>query len=232
MLSFIIPTLNEEDTIKTLLGNLAPQLDKGDEIIIVDSFSKDRTVEHAKALGAKVIMQPKNGIGLAKTAGAKAAKNDVLVFLDADCVLSPGFADTVKKHFSDPKVKAVGGYGVYSSDSAIWRGIYNIYAYSVFQGARAYHGITGKFWMAANNVAYRKELFLSVGGYRSVICEDTDMMRRLAPSKDVRYDSKMRLALSDRRFKEKGFFRTVGLWGWSNIAATFGKGLCTDGYRE
>jgi len=232
MLSFIIPTLNEEDTIQTLLENLAPQLSKDDEIIIVDSFSKDRTVDIAQDLGAKVLMQPKNGIGLAKTAGARSAKNDIFVFLDADCILSPDFADTVKRYFSDPKVKAVGGYGVYSSDSAIWRGIYNIYAYSVFQGARAYHRVTGKFWMAANNVAYKRDMFFSVGGYRSVICEDTDMMRRLAPSRDVRYEPKMKLALSDRRFKEKGFFRTIGLWGWSNIAATFGKGLSTDGYRE
>jgi glycosyltransferase involved in cell wall biosynthesis len=232
MLSFIIPTLNEEKHIKPLLESLCPQLKGDDEIIIVDSFSKDRTVEHAKALGARVVMQQQSGIGLAKTAGAKAAKNDILVFLDADCVLAPDFAERIRKHFSDSKIKAVGGFGRYSSDSAVWGALYNIFAYGVFQSARVQHMISGKYWMAANNVAYRKDVFFSVGGFRSVICEDTDMMRRLAPSKDVRYDPKMKLTLSDRRFREKGFFRTVGLWGWSNIAASFGKGLGTDGYRE
>jgi len=232
MLTFIIPTLNEEENIRPLLEGLGKQLGQGDEVIVVDSYSKDRTVDIAQDLGAKVVMQPKEGIGLAKTAGARAAKNDIFVFLDADCILSPEFAKRIRDHFSDSKVKAVGGYGAYHSDSAIWKAIYNIFAYSVFLSARAQHMISGKYWIPANNAAYRRDVFFSVGGYRSVICEDTDMMRRLAPSRDVRYDSRMKLVLSDRRFREKGFFRTVALWGWSNIAATFGKGLRTEGYRE
>lgn len=232
MLTFIIPTLNEEENIRPLLEGLGKQLLHGDEVIVVDSYSRDRTVDIAQDLGAKVIIQPKEGIGLAKTAGARAAKNDIFVFLDADCVLSDDFALRVRDHFSDSKVKAVGGYGAYHSDSALWKAIYNTFAYAVFLSAKAQHMISGKYWIAANNAAYRRDVFFSVGGYRSVICEDTDMMKRLAPSRDVRYDSRMRLTLSDRRFREKGFFRTVALWGWSNIAATFGKGLSTEGYRE
>ena len=231
MLSFIIPTLNEEENIQNLLRSLKPQLRQEDEIIIVDSYSKDKTAETAKEHGAKVLMQPKSGIGLAKTAGAKSAKNDIFVFLDADCVMPSDFSERVREHFADPKVVAVGGLDLYHSDSWIWKTIYDTYSRGVFYSSKLMHALTGKYWIPANNCAFRKETFFSVGGYRSVVCEDTDMMLRLPPSRNVVYDGSLKLTLSDRRFKEAGFFKTVALWGWSNMVAFFGRGKSTEGYR-
>ena len=232
MLSFIIPTLNEEKYLGALLTGLNAQLDEGDEIIVVDSHSRDRTQEIAARHRAKILLQPKNGIGLAKTAGAKAAKNEIVVFMDADCAPSPDFAARIRTHFSDPKVLAVGGLDLYHSDSRFWKAVYNVYSRSCFHAARFTHALTGRYWMAANNCAFRKEHFFRAGGFRSVVCEDTDLVRRLPPSRDVVYDGGLVLTLSDRRFREHGFFRTVGFWGWSNIAAMMGKGLSTDGYRK
>ena len=42
MLSFIIPTYNEEKNLSALLVELKKQMQKEDEIIVVDSYSKDR----------------------------------------------------------------------------------------------------------------------------------------------------------------------------------------------
>ncbi|MFH1785245.1 MAG: glycosyltransferase [Candidatus Micrarchaeota archaeon] len=225
MLSFIIPTLNEEKNVERLLKNLVKQIDKKDEIIIVDSHSKDNTASVAKKYGAKVVLRPKQGVGLARTEGAKEAKNDVFVFFDCDCVLSPDFVQRLKKHFSNKDVPAVCGFDLYESDSKIWKFIYNLYSLKVFWLVRIIHLITGKYWIAANNCAMRKELFFKVGGYRSVIMEDTDFMHRAPPNRKVVYDFKLVATLSDRRFKEDGFFRTVALWIWSDICALFGKGI-------
>ncbi|MBI5355560.1 MAG: glycosyltransferase [Candidatus Aenigmarchaeota archaeon] len=232
MLSFIIPTLNEEKYIEPLLRSIKPQMTGNDEIIVVDSNSADKTVSIAEKYGAQVLQQPKNGIGLAKTAGAKTAKNDIFVFMDADCVPCKGFAEGIRRHFSNPKVVAVGGLDLYHSDSKMWGVLYNAFSKGVFRSAQLMHSITGKYWIAANNCAFRRELFFSVGGYRSVICEDTDLMKRLPPSRGIVYDSSMILTLSDRRFRQQGFFRTLGLWGWSNMAALVGKGASTSGYRR
>jgi len=225
MLSIIVPTLNEEEHIDAVLTNLKPQLGFEDEIIVVDAFSKDKTADIAKKHGAKVILHPKSGVGYARTVGAKEAKNDILVFIDADCSPSRDFAERIRKHFSDKRIVAVGGLDLYESDSRILGTLYNSYSVGVFHLVRFNHFLTGKYWVPANNCAIRKDVFFSVGGYRSVICEDTDLMARLPPSRDIVYDGKLRMALSDRRFKQDGFFKTVGLWGWSNISAMMGKGV-------
>jgi len=231
-LSIIIPTLNEERYLGPLLERLMAQKGEADEIIIVDSHSKDRTREIAQGHGARVILRPKEGIGKAKTDGAKEAGNGILVFLDADAVPSDDFLLRIRRHFADGSILAVGGLDIYQSDSKVWKTIYDSYSKWVFHSARITHSITGKYWIPANNCAYRKDHFFSVGGFRSVVCEDTDMMYRMPASRKVVYDGGLLLELSDRRFKEAGFFRTVGLWGISNVAAFFDKGLSTDGYRK
>ena len=82
MISIIIPTLNEERYAEALMKSLVPQLQKGDEIIIVDSFSKDSTLRIVKKYGCKVISMPKKGIAAAKNLGAHKARNDIVAFLD------------------------------------------------------------------------------------------------------------------------------------------------------
>ena len=232
MLSFIVPTYNEEEHIEALLKILKPQLEEGDEIIVVDSHSRDRTAEIARKYGCRVVLQPKKGNGLARTEGARSARNGIVVFIDADCVPSADFAKRVRKHFSDGKLLAVGGLDLYHSDSGIWKFIYDTFSKSVFASAWLAHSLTGRYWLASNNCAFRKDVFLDAGGYRSVICEDTDLTSRLAPSKHVRYDYNLRLSLSDRRFKKDGFLKTLKLWAWGNVTAAVGRGVDSRGYRK
>jgi len=233
MLSFIIPTYNEERHISPLLDSLKGQMQEGDEIILVDSYSKDKTVGIAIAKGAKVVFQPKMGIGLAKTEGARNAKNGLLVMLDADCAPNADFVARIRKRFSErPDLVAICGVDLYSSDSAIWRAMYNTYSVAVFWLGKIFHFITGKYWLAANNCAIRKDVFFSVGGYRSVVCEDNDLMARLPANRNVVYDGKIIVTLSDRRFREGGFFRTVLMWIAADIRAWLGAGKDAKAYRK
>ncbi len=55
LISFIILTFNEEKHIERCINSILPLTDK---IYIIDSFSKDKTVEIAAGLGAKVISNP------------------------------------------------------------------------------------------------------------------------------------------------------------------------------
>jgi len=233
MLSFIIPTYNEEKNIGPLIDALNRQMADGDEIIVVDSYSKDRTVDIAQGKGAKVVLQPKAGIGAAKTEGARNANNGLVVMLDADCVPAPDFVARIKKHFAGrPDLVALCGVDLYSSGSAFWRAIYNSYSVLVFWLGKAFHFISGKYWLAANNCVIRKDVFFSVGGYRPVVCEDNDLMARLPPSRKVHYDGKVVVTLSDRRFREDGFFRTVLMWAVADVKAWLGSGKDAKQYRK
>ena len=81
--ALVIPTLNEEEPIGDVIR--AIPRDAVDEIIVVDSSSVDRTVERARAAGARVIIERQRGYGRACAAGARAARDcGVIVFLDGD----------------------------------------------------------------------------------------------------------------------------------------------------
>src|SRR5437660_1957758 len=81
--ALVIPTLNEEAAI----GGVVAAGPRGavDDIIVVDSGSTDRTVERARAAGARVVSLSERGYGRACWAGAEAAEDcDIIAFLDGD----------------------------------------------------------------------------------------------------------------------------------------------------
>ena len=91
MLSIIIPTLNEEHYLPLLLESIKRQdFDShGYEIIIADADSRDKTLKIAQNYNCKVIDGGLPAKG--KNKGAKVARGDLLLFLDADTVLPENF---------------------------------------------------------------------------------------------------------------------------------------------
>src|SRR3972149_4737500 len=84
--SIVIPTRNEEASIGRVLDQVAAAMaGRGSyEVLVVDTDSRDRTVETAQAKGARVIAEPRPGYGRAYKTGFAAARSDVIVTLDAD----------------------------------------------------------------------------------------------------------------------------------------------------
>jgi glycosyltransferase involved in cell wall biosynthesis len=81
--ALIIPTLDEEEAI----AGVVTAVPRGavDRIVVVDSSSRDRTVERAAAAGAEVVSLLQRGYGRACRAGVEAATDcDIVVFLDGD----------------------------------------------------------------------------------------------------------------------------------------------------
>ena len=79
----MIPTLNEAENLRVVLGDLPQQY----EVVIVDGHSTDDTVQVARAHRpeARIIHQTGLGKGDALAEGFKLATGDVIVMFDADC---------------------------------------------------------------------------------------------------------------------------------------------------
>jgi len=79
-LACVVITKNEEANIKDCLSSVQ----WADELIVVDAESCDKTVELARACGAKVSVRPWPGFGLQKNFGMAQALSDWILILDAD----------------------------------------------------------------------------------------------------------------------------------------------------
>lgn len=84
-ISVVFITYNEEKIIAKSIKS-AQQIT--DDIVVVDSFSVDNTVAICKQMGAKVIQQKWLGYSAQKNLGNRHAKNDWILSIDADEVLS------------------------------------------------------------------------------------------------------------------------------------------------
>lgn len=70
-----------------------------DEVIVVDSMSSDGTAEIAKKLGARVLSQPFLGYGATKNFAQTQAKNDWILNIDADEVVSQELQNAIRAEF-------------------------------------------------------------------------------------------------------------------------------------
>jgi len=87
--SFVIPCLNEADSLPAVLDTIeavrgGPFADRDVEVVVSDNGSDDGSREIAAARGARVESCPVRGYGAALQHGFAQARNDVIVFADAD----------------------------------------------------------------------------------------------------------------------------------------------------
>ena len=101
MITVIIPTLNEEEHIASVI-NFAKRQPNVSEVIVVDDKSYDQTVNIAQQNGAKVITSTKLGKGASMKDGILFSTNEIIVFLDGDIDPYPHY--TVKL-LTDPIIR-------------------------------------------------------------------------------------------------------------------------------
>lgn len=93
LVSFIIPAYNEElllpRTIRSIHAACAAAGIRY-EIVVADDASDDATPTIAGSLGAVVVRVEKRQIAATRNAGARRSRGEMLVFVDADTVVTPG----------------------------------------------------------------------------------------------------------------------------------------------
>lgn len=151
--SIIIPALNEEKFIGDCLRSLRAQTVPA-YIIVLDNGSTDKTVEIAKEYADKVLVLPGLSLRDMKQLGVETAKTPIVVTTDADTVAPPEWLEKLLRHFSDPKVVAVGGPVRPLEPNTVS----SLYTNSLSNIAQA--GL-----LCDANMAFRRDVMLGSGGY-------------------------------------------------------------------
>lgn len=116
-LSLIIATFNRCDSLRRTLSCIEQQhVDADWELIIVDNRSTDETAEFVERfsveskLNVVLVHEPKPGLGNARNAGLRAAKGELVLFTDDDCLPAKDYLEkTLQVFHEDPNVGFVGG---------------------------------------------------------------------------------------------------------------------------
>ncbi|MGD0568859.1 MAG: glycosyltransferase family 2 protein [Candidatus Sulfotelmatobacter sp.] len=103
-ISVAIVAMDEEANI----GRTLASVQWADEIVLVDSGSKDRTGQIARERGARVVVEPWRGYVAQKQYAIDLCTSDWVLLLDADEEVSPGLAEEICAVIASPN--AAGGY--------------------------------------------------------------------------------------------------------------------------
>ena len=170
--SVVIPTLEAAARIGPCLGALTEGLMRGliAELVLADGGSTDDIAGVADAAGARLVEAPR-GRGQQLAAGARAARGAWLLFLHADTVLSPGWAEAAARHMAQAPDRAA--YFRLALDSA--HPMARVVAAWANLRARALHLPFGDQGLLVSRTLYDR-----VGGYPEIpLMEDMALARRL-----------------------------------------------------
>jgi glycosyltransferase involved in cell wall biosynthesis len=88
------------------IGPLLSSVDFADEVVVVDSGSRDGTVALAGNMGARVVHQDWLGFGRQKRFAVAQARNDWVLCLDADERVTPALAASIAAALAQPRYRA------------------------------------------------------------------------------------------------------------------------------
>jgi glycosyltransferase involved in cell wall biosynthesis len=182
LISVVITTRNEELHLGQLLDSLRVQ-EPPFEIVLVDSESRDRTVEIAQRFAQRHpdllrVLERPGSRGVGRNIGVRAARGEFVAFIDGDCFADSGWVHALREDLRTSSIVAgrtvpVGKpkYGQLERVELFEKG--NDVTYP------------------SCNLAYSRAEFLRLGGFdpRFVTAEDIDLnLRAVAEGATLHYD--------------------------------------------
>lgn len=235
MISFIIPTLNEEKTIELTLKSINSFSGKK-EIIISDGKSKDKTIEIAKKYTNKIVVHEgvkKQNIAQGRNDGAKLATGEYIIFMDADVTIPDinAFMARAYEYFKKDKklVALTAGQVVLEETATIFDKIIfrSVAIYFSFLNFIRFGAAGGEFQMI------KREVFNKIGGFDEelAVSEDMDLFWRLAKVGRTKLPLSLNIYHTGRRAHKIGWPKL--LWQWmSNTVRVFFFRKSDDEWKE
>jgi glycosyltransferase involved in cell wall biosynthesis len=133
-ITVIIPTFNVEDLIAQAIRSVT----WADEVLVVDSFSTDRTVEIAKDLGARVLQHEYIYSAKQKNWAIPQATHEWILLLDSDEVVTDKLQKTIQAMLASEEIEKFDGFGIarrhyFLGKFLRWGGRYPLYNIRLFR---------------------------------------------------------------------------------------------------
>lgn len=203
-LSIVIPTLNEEAYLPLLLKSVDGQTLTDYEVIVADAGSTDRTAAIAGEFGAAIVRGGMPGVG--RNAGAAAARGDIILFLDADVILSDDeFLTETVAEFDRRGLGSASCEVKPLSDKVVDRAmhwVYNAYLTSTSQILPHAPGFC---------IFVRRDVHEAIGGFDETVqfAEDQEYVIRAAKIAPFDFLESRPIPVSVRRLERDGRFTTA-----------------------
>ncbi len=234
MISFIIPTKNEEKVIEKILRCLSEYRGKK-EIIVSDGRSTDKTVSIAK--GYATVVEDKDNvqrISMGKNNGARASHGEYLVFTDADVYIPDinSFFEKAENFFkSDKNLVGLTAFIKVSKDQETFadKVIFSILNYYILilNNYLKIGAAVGEFQMI------RKEAFQKTGGYREDLpaAEDFELFGRIAKIGKTYLAKNLVIYHTGRRAHMIGWPKLLIQWWLNGLFVFFKKRTYTKEWK-
>lgn len=241
--SIIIPTYNAQNYLPTLLEKIKNQSIKEYKLIIIDSSSKDKTVEIAKEFTDNVIVIPQSEFdhGGTRSYAAQIAKGEIVVFLTQDVLPYDEFTiENIIKVFEDEKVGAAYGRQLPYEETNLFGKHLREFNYGETSYKRdkkdiSKYGIKTAF-LSDSFAAYRKSALEEIGWFKNglILGEDTYAAARMILSgyslayvsdAKVYHSHSYSIIQEFKRYFDIGVFHKCESWILESFGKADGEGL-------
>jgi len=223
-ISVIIPTLNEEKLIESMLRQFKNEIKNhyDIELILSDGGSSDNTVEIASRYVDKILIQDDKltkNISIGRNRGFLRANGDVLVFLNADTRFSDinAFFNLVRSFYNNNSFVAIAfPVRVFPEEEKLsdklFHKFYNFYV-----------RILNKFFIGMDRGechVIKREVFEKVGGYNETLFagEDFDLYKRIRKFGRILFAKDNIIFESPRRYRKYGYIKVFFDWAKNAIS--------------
>jgi poly-beta-1,6-N-acetyl-D-glucosamine synthase len=169
VISIIVPVRNESENIPSLLNDLRQQDYGNYEVIIVNDHSTDDTLQVAgqnRFANVTIVQNRDVGKKAALQTGIAFAKGEIIATTDADCRLGRHWLECIQKTFANPKVKFGFGAVAIQNDESFFSKLQSVEFASLIGSGAASSAWGFPIMCNGANLAFRKEAFDAVGGYK------------------------------------------------------------------
>lgn len=179
----VVATYNRSEELRRLVDGLAHQDDPDFDLIIVDDGSDEPPNLDGVAgdLELQVVRQDNGGPSSARHAGVSRASGDLIIVLDDDMIVPPGFVAAHRRRHEAGCDVAIGRYTVVGEGTDLLSFQMNtIAAYLDACEADDANILPGR--LSTGNVSFRRSLYERVGGFDLELrrCEDRELGLRFA----------------------------------------------------